>query len=86
MRAIENLNIPPFTHNFKQNANVRKFSKPLTFNAHNLKTMLSSCNRRTDLQRAKAEHSFDVIFVSMAKLYNRHKILIVDSPRLNELN
>ena len=38
MKAIENLNIPPFARNFKQNANAWKFSKPLTFNAHNLKT------------------------------------------------
>ena len=38
MKVIENLNIPPFTRNFKQNANAWKFSKPLTFNAHNLKT------------------------------------------------
>ena len=38
MKAIENLNIPPFTRNFKQNANAWKVSKPFTFNAHNLKT------------------------------------------------
>ena len=38
MKAIENLNIPPFTGNFKQNANTGKFSKPLTFNTHNLRT------------------------------------------------
>ena len=72
MRAIENFNIPPFTLNFKQNANAQKFSKPLTLNAHNLKTMQGSCNLRTDLQRAKAEHSFDAIFVSLAKLFNRN--------------
>ena len=35
MKTIENPNIPPFTGNFKQNANARKFSKLLTFNAHN---------------------------------------------------
>ena len=53
MKAIENLNIPPFTRNFKQKANARKFSKPLTFNAHNLKTMQSRCSLKTDLNRAK---------------------------------
>ena len=37
MKAIENLNIL-FTRNFKQNENAWKFSKPLTFNAYNLKT------------------------------------------------
>ena len=72
MRAIENLNIPPFTRNFKQNANAQKVPKLLTFNAHNLKTMSSSFYLRTDLQRAKAEHSFDVISVSLAKLFNRN--------------
>ena len=36
VRAIENLNILPFTHNFKQNSNAQKFSTPLTPNVHNL--------------------------------------------------
>ena len=71
MKAIENLNIPPFTRNFKQNANARKFFKPLTFNARNLKTTQSRCNLKTDLNRAKVGHFSDMIFVSMAKLFNK---------------
>ena len=75
MKAIENLNIPPFTRNFKQNENARKFSKPLTFNSHNLKTTQSRCNLKTDLNRAKVWHFSDMIFVSMAKLFNENSKL-----------
>ena len=72
MKAIENLNIPLFTRNFKQNANARKSSEPLTFNAHNLKTTQSKCNLKTDLNRAKVGHSSDMIFISLAKLFDKN--------------
>ena len=39
MKAIENVNIPPFTNNFKQNTNTQKLSRSLSFKTHNLKTM-----------------------------------------------
>ena len=64
MKAIENLKILPFTRNFKQNANARKFFKPLTFNAHNLKTTQSRCNLKTDLNRTKVEHFSDMILLA----------------------
>ena len=61
MKATEKMNILPFIHNVKQNVNTQKLSRSLSFKAHNLKTMQSSCNLKTDLDRAKAEHSYDVI-------------------------
>ena len=75
MNAIENLNIPPFTRNFKQNTNAWKVAKPLTFNAHNLKTTWSRYYLKTDLNRAKVGHSSDMIFVSLAKLFNKNSKL-----------
>ena len=71
MKAIENLNIPPFS----RNANARKFSKPLTFNAHNLTTTQSRCNLKTDLNRAKVGRFSDMIFLSMAKLFSKNSKL-----------
>ena len=65
-------NIPLFTRNYKENANVRKFYKPLTFNVHNLKATKSRCNLKTDLNREKVGHSSDMIFVSPAKLFNKN--------------
>ena len=69
MKAIENLNIPPFTRNFKQNANARKFSKPLTFNSHNLKTR---CNLKANLNGANVGHSSDMVFVNLANLFDKN--------------
>ena len=43
MKAIENLN-KPFTRNFKQNANARKFSRPLAFNAHHVSYLTKTQN------------------------------------------
>ena len=71
MKANEDVNILLFTCDFRQNANARKLSRSLPFKAHNLKTMYSGCNLKTDLERAKAEeYSSDVIFASPAKLFN----------------
>ena len=72
MKAIENLNIPPFTRNFKQNANARKFSKTLDFQRAQLKNDVKQMQSETDLNRAKVGHSSDMIFVSLAKLFNKN--------------
>ena len=87
MKAIENLNIPPFTRNFKPRMQMLE-NFPNPFNAHDLKTTQSRCNLKTDLNRAKVGHSSDMIFVSLVKLFLKQKLknLIVDSPHLYELN
>ena len=54
MKAIENLNIPPFTRNFKQNANARKFSKPLTFNAHDLRNHVKQMQSKNRFEQSKS--------------------------------
>ena len=54
MKAIENVNIPPFTPNFKQNANARKLFKPLTSNAHNLKTTQRQMQSKNRFEQSKS--------------------------------
>ena len=45
----------------------------------NLKAIKSSCDLKTDLNRAKVGHSCDMIFVSLAKL----EPFYIDHKRLN---
>ena len=44
----------------------------LSSGAYNLKTIKSRYNLKTDLDRAKVGYSSDMIFVSLAKLFNRN--------------
>ena len=54
----------------------------LSLEAYNLKTTNSRCNLKTDLNRAKAEHSSDVIFVGTTKLLKKLETLAVDDHGL----
>ena len=47
----------------------------LFLGTYNVKTIKSNCNLKTDLDRAKVGHSFDMIFVSLAKLFNKNSKL-----------
>ena len=69
----DKLNNTPYIPYFRCEVNTGKL---LIFRSlqesYNLKTIKSNCNLTTDLDRAKVGHSSDVIFVSLAKLFNRN--------------
>ena len=46
--------------------------KFLSLGAYNLESIKRSCNLKTDLDSARVWHSSDIIFVSLAKLFNRN--------------
>ena len=57
---------------FQCEVNTGKLLNCLSSVAYNFKTVKNSGNLTADLGRAKVGHSFDMIFVTMAKLFNRN--------------
>ena len=64
--------IPPYIPNYQCEVNTGKLLNCLYSGAYNLKAIKSSCNLKTDLNRAKVGHSSDMIFVTLAKLFYKH--------------
>ena len=69
------LNNTPIFSLFSVRSNTRKLLNCLFLGAYNVKTIKSGCNLKTDLDRAKVGHSSDMIFVSLAKLFNKNSKL-----------
>ena len=67
--------IPPYIPYFPCEVNTGKLLDCLSLGAYNLKTIKIGSNLKTDLNRAKVGHSSDLIFVSLAKLFNKNSKL-----------
>ena len=67
--------VPPVFSLFLVQNNTGKFLNCLFSEAYNVKTIKSSCNVKTYLDRAKLGHSSDMIFVSLAKVFNKNSKL-----------
>ena len=73
--------IPPYIPYFRCEVNTGKLRDCLSLGACNLKTIKSSCYLEKDLNRAKVGHFSDMIFVSLAKLFNKNsKLLSLIAP------
>ena len=70
--CLTNQIIPPYIPYFQCEVNTGKLLNCLSSGAYNLKAIKSNCNLKTDLNRAKAS---DMIFVSLAKLFNKNSKL-----------
>ena len=70
-----NLNNTPYISYFQCEVNTGKLLNCLSSGAYELKAIKSSCNLKTDLNRAKVGHSSDMIFVSLAKLFDKNSKL-----------
>ena len=70
LRLPNKLNNTPLYSYFQCEVNAGKLLNCLCSGAYNLKAVKTSCNQKTDLDRAKIGHSSDMIFVSLAKLFN----------------
>ena len=69
-------NISVFSLYFRYEVNTGKLFNCLFLGAYNVKTIASSCNLKTDLDRAKVGHSSDMILVSLAKLCDKNSKLL----------
>ena len=71
-RLPNKLNNTPVFSLFSVRSKNWKVAQLIVLGAYNVKTIRISCNLKTDLDRAKVGHSSDMIFVSLAKLFNKN--------------
>ena len=75
-RLPNKLNNTPLFPYFQCKVNTGKLLNCLFLGAYNAKAIKSSYNLKTDLDRAKVGHSSNMIFVSLAKLFNKNSKLL----------
>ena len=75
LRLPNKLNNTPYIPYFQCEVNTGKLLNCLSSGAYNLKAIKSSCNLKTDLNKPNVGHSSDMIFVSLAKLFNKNSKL-----------
>ena len=71
-RLPNKLNNSPVFSPFSVQSNTGKLLNCLFLGAYNIKTIKSIHNLKTDLDRPKVGHSSEMIFVSLAKLFNKN--------------
>ena len=64
--------VPLYIPYFQCEVNTEKLLNCLFSGAYNLKAIKNSCNLKTDLNRAKVGHSSEMIFICLAKLFNKN--------------
>ena len=71
LRLPNGLNNTPVFSYFLCEVKTGKLLNCLFLGTNNVKTIKISCNLKTDLDRAMVGYSSDMIFVSLAKLFNK---------------